>query len=147
MAASAVAALRSSETDVYVMAFGFGKTFTGFLKERMEVCKTLWDAGIKAEFLYKAKPKLPAQFKAAETIGAPFAVIIGEDELKNGQVKVKEMGLDEGHPEKDGVLVNMTDLVADVKKKLAAKREGGIGIVDGVRGLNLGSEEPPAGVV
>lgn len=39
-------ALRSSEVDVYVMAFG-GKGFTGMLKERMNVCKTLWNAGIK----------------------------------------------------------------------------------------------------
>ena len=39
-------ALRSSEVDVYVMAFG-GKGFTGMLKERMDVCKTLWNADIK----------------------------------------------------------------------------------------------------
>ena len=39
-------ALRSSEVDAYVMAFG-GKGFTGMLKERMEVCQKLWDAGIK----------------------------------------------------------------------------------------------------
>ena len=37
------ATVRSNEVDVYVMAFG-GK---GFLTERMEVCKMLWDAGIK----------------------------------------------------------------------------------------------------
>jgi histidyl-tRNA synthetase len=145
MAAASTAALRSSETEVYVMAFGFGKAFTGFLKERMEVCKMLWDAGVKAEFMYRAKPKLPAQFKAAESTGAPFAVILGEDELKSGQVKVKEMGLDEGHPEKDGVLVKMDELVADVKRKLAGKSGGGL--ADGFGGLDLGKEEPPAGVV
>lgn len=37
---------RSTEVDVYVMAFG-GKGFTGMLKERMEICKTLWAAGVK----------------------------------------------------------------------------------------------------
>ena len=42
----AAAAVRGNEVDVYVMAFG-GKGFTGLLKERMEVCKILWDAGIK----------------------------------------------------------------------------------------------------
>lgn len=41
--------LRSSEVDVFVMAFG-GKGFTGMLKERMDICKTLWDAGIKVLF-------------------------------------------------------------------------------------------------
>lgn len=40
------AAVRSNEVDVFVMAFG-GKGFTGLLKERMEVCRVLWDAGIK----------------------------------------------------------------------------------------------------
>ena len=39
-------AMRSTETQVYVMAFGT-KGFMGLLPERMEVCKTLWDAGIK----------------------------------------------------------------------------------------------------
>lgn len=41
--------LRASEVDVYVMAFG-GKGFNGLLKERMEICKTLWAAGIKVTF-------------------------------------------------------------------------------------------------
>lgn len=42
----AAEALRSSDVDVYVMAFG-GKGFTGMLKERMDVCQKLWNAGIK----------------------------------------------------------------------------------------------------
>lgn len=43
-------ALRSSEVDVYVMAFG-GKGFNGLLKERMDICKKLWSAGIKVSSL------------------------------------------------------------------------------------------------
>jgi histidyl-tRNA synthetase len=39
-------ALRKSEVDAYVMAFG-GKGFNGMLKERMEICQKLWSAGIK----------------------------------------------------------------------------------------------------
>ena len=71
--------VRGNEVDVYVMAFG-GKGFTGLVQERMEVCRTLWDAGIKAEYLYKVKPKLPAQFAGAEKNGVPYAVVLGEDE-------------------------------------------------------------------
>lgn len=119
---AAAAALRSSEVDVFVMAFG-GKGFTGLLKERLEVCKILWDAGIKAEFAYKQKPKLPAQFKAAETNEVPFAVILGEDEQAKGQVRIKELGLEAGHAEKDGVLVCLTDLVDEVKERLRGKEE------------------------
>ncbi|KAL8752910.1 MAG: hypothetical protein Q9199_005413 [Rusavskia elegans] len=111
------APLRSNEVDVYVMAFG-GKGFTGMVRERMDVCKILWDAGIKAEFSYKLKPKLPAQFKAADVNGVPFAVILGEDEEKAGKVKIKELGLPEGHPEKDGVMVNKADLVREVRSRL-----------------------------
>jgi histidyl-tRNA synthetase len=33
---------------------------------------------VKSEFLYKVKPKLPAQFKAAEQNGVPFALILGD---------------------------------------------------------------------
>ncbi|KAL8830501.1 MAG: hypothetical protein Q9170_005704 [Blastenia crenularia] len=111
------ATIRSNEVDVYVMAFG-GKGFTGMVRERMEICKMLWDAGIKAEFSYKLKPKLPAQFKAADVNGVPFAIILGEDEEKAGKVKIKELGLPEGHPEKDGVMVNKTDLVQEVRSRL-----------------------------
>ena len=40
--------------------------------------------------MFKAKPKLPAQFTAGEKDEVPFAIIIGEDELKAGLVTVKE---------------------------------------------------------
>jgi histidyl-tRNA synthetase len=38
--------VRSNEVDVMVMAFG-GKGFTGLVKERLDICATLWSAGIK----------------------------------------------------------------------------------------------------
>ena len=118
LAADAQAApIRSNEVDVYVMAFG-GKDFDGLLTERMQVARKLWDAGIKAEFSWKVKPKLPAQFKAAEVNGVPFAVILGPGELKAGKCKIKEMGLPEGHPEKEGVMVELEDLVREVKTRL-----------------------------
>lgn len=44
-------AVRSTEVDVFVMAFG-GKGFTGMLKERMEVAKSLWKAGVKVGGLH-----------------------------------------------------------------------------------------------
>ncbi|KAI1171969.1 hypothetical protein F4777DRAFT_563701 [Nemania sp. FL0916] len=103
-------------SDVFVMAFG-GKN--GLLPERMDIASTLWDAGISAEFSPKAKPRLPQQFKAAETAGIPIAVIIGEDELKAGKVKVKVMGLPDGHPDKEGNLIEQKDLVAECKRLLA----------------------------
>ncbi|KAK5134364.1 Cytoplasmic and mitochondrial histidine tRNA synthetase [Meristemomyces frigidus] len=115
---ASAAAIRTNEVDVFVMAFG-GKGFDGLLPQRMAVAKRLWDAGIKAEFSWKVKPKLPQQFKAAEVNGVPFAVILGDEELAAGKCKIKEMGLPDGHPEKDGVLVEMVDLEKEVHRRIS----------------------------
>ena len=113
--------IRSTEVEVYVMAFG-GKGFDGMLRPRMAIAKRLWDGGIKTEFSYKVRPKLPAQFKAAEADDVPFAVILGESEQANGEVRVKELGLPDGHPEKDGVLVAIESLVSEVRRRLTRKQ-------------------------
>ncbi|KAF9078693.1 hypothetical protein BDP27DRAFT_1310025 [Rhodocollybia butyracea] len=76
---------RSKETMVYVMAAG-----DGLLVERIKLVKELRDAGIKADFLAKKKPKLPVQFAAGEKDEVPFAVILGENEIKEGFVMVKQ---------------------------------------------------------
>lgn len=109
------------KTDVYVMAFG-GKTFDGLLPERMAVARDLWKAGIRAEFSAKVKPKLPQQFKAAESSDIPYAVILGEEESNAGQVRLKVLGQEaaEGE-EKEGRLVNKVDLVEEVKKLLISE--------------------------
>ncbi|RBR15556.1 uncharacterized protein FIESC28_07321 [Fusarium coffeatum] len=144
LAAEKSAAVRSNDVDVYVM--GFGK---GFLKERMSVCTKLWEAGIKAEFLYKVKPKLEKQFKAAEANGVPFAIFLGDDEVASGKVKIKEMGLQDGHPEKEGVLVALDDMAKEIKVRLQRKREldamttqaEGLRVVHGIKGEEKKEED------
>ena len=135
---SSAAPIRTNEVDVYVMAFG-GKGFDGLLPQRMEVAKRLWNAGIKAEFSWKVKPKLPQQFKAAENNGVPFAVILGDDELADGKCKIKELGLPEGHPEKDGVLIDMADLESEVKARIGKAGSSAV-LADGVNGITLDEE-------
>lgn len=39
-------------------------------------------------------------------------------------MKIKELGLEEGHPEKEGVLVDLTSLIPEVKTRLARKNSG-----------------------
>ena len=134
---ASAAPIRTNEVDVYVMAFG-GKGFDGLLPQRMEVAKRLWDAGVKAEFSWKVKPKLPQQFKAAETNGVPFALILGDDELAAGKCKIKEMGLPEGHAEKDGVLIEMAKLEGEVKSRVV-KKNADAGLAAGVNGMGLES--------
>ncbi|EMD42286.1 hypothetical protein CERSUDRAFT_110813 [Gelatoporia subvermispora B] len=77
--------MRSKETMAYVMAAG-----DGLLQERVELVAELRESGIKTDFLFKNKPKLPAQFAAGERDEVPFAIILGGDELKQGLVTVKE---------------------------------------------------------
>ncbi|KAL6151057.1 Cytoplasmic and mitochondrial histidine tRNA synthetase [Exserohilum turcicum] len=109
---------RAKDVDAFVMAFG-GKGFNGMLTERMQVAQELWAAGIKAEFSYKLKPKVQQQFKQAEVAGVPLAIILGEDELKEGKVKVKVLGIkDESNAEKDGVLVDRSNMVEEIRKRL-----------------------------
>lgn len=106
----------------------------------------------KAEFLYKVKPKLQNQFKAAEVNLTPLSVIIGEDEIAQGKVKLKENGLPKDHPEKEGILVNISDLVSEIKQRLkriadldSLTREAeGLRVVGGIRGEPAIDEPAPA---
>lgn len=136
---------RKNEVDVFVMAMGGGKDFTGLLKERSEICARLWDANIKAEFLYKVKPKFQNQFKAAETNGVPFALILGEDELAQGKVKLKEMGLPADHPLKEGELISLENVTQEVQVRLDQKKRldaiteqaEGLRVVGGIKGEDV----------
>ncbi|KLO20628.1 histidyl-tRNA synthetase [Schizopora paradoxa] len=76
---------RQKATFAYVMAAG-----DGLLTERVKLVSELRQAGIKTDFLAKSKPKLPAQFLAGERDEVPFAIILGQDELQQGFVTVKE---------------------------------------------------------
>ncbi|KAG9079808.1 Cytoplasmic and mitochondrial histidine tRNA synthetase, partial [Ceratobasidium sp. 370] len=75
---------RSKATEVYVVSVG-----EGLVEDRMRLAKELWDAGIKAEFMHKIKPKLQRQFEVLEKEQIPYALMIGPDEIKEGLVKVK----------------------------------------------------------
>ena len=61
-------------------------------------------------------------------------------------MKIKEMGLPEGHPEKDGVLVNLAELPTEVKRRLAARGATGVdAIVNGVDQLKTDAAPPKTG--
>ncbi|KWU41496.1 histidyl-tRNA synthetase [Rhodotorula sp. JG-1b] len=83
---------KAKATEVYVMSLG-----DGLLEERMKVCKELWAAGIKAEFMYKAKPKLPKQFEVIDKERIPYAVQVSPGELAKGTIRVKpQVGKEQG---------------------------------------------------
>jgi histidyl-tRNA synthetase len=104
---------RGKETEVYVVAVGGD----GLLKERMALVKQLWDAGIKAEFTYKAKPKLQQQFDTCDRDQTPLTVIIGPKELEKGEVRVRrQVGKEAGAGE--GELIKRDELVEYLKKEV-----------------------------
>lgn len=85
--------------------------------ERMKVCNELWAAGIKAEFGYKPNPKMGDNLNTVLEEGIPFMVLFGEDELSKGIVTLKDIGT------KEEVHVQRTELVSDLKTRIAGKGE------------------------
>lgn len=101
--------VRSTETQVFVC--GVGKDT---LLERMRICKELWNAGIKAEFQYKAKQDLKKLFSLIDAEQIPLAVIIGADEIEKGLVNVKDQRVEKS----EQTTVPRSDMVSFIKKTL-----------------------------
>ncbi|GMS96196.1 hypothetical protein PENTCL1PPCAC_18371 [Pristionchus entomophagus] len=59
------------------------------LADRMRLVSQLWSWGVKAEIVYKENPKMLNQLQYAEERAIPFVLIIGEQELKDGVVKLR----------------------------------------------------------
>ncbi|XP_030813265.1 histidine--tRNA ligase, cytoplasmic-like isoform X3 [Camarhynchus parvulus] len=78
--------LRTTETQVLVAT-----PQKHLLAARMKLISELWDAGIKAEMLYKKDPKLLKQLQYCEDTGIPLAAIVGEQELADGVVKLRDV--------------------------------------------------------
>lgn len=116
--------IKPTATQVFVMAFGGGKDWTGYLPERMKVAKQLWDAGIEAEYVYKSKANPRKQFDAAEKAGCHIAVILGKEEYLEGKLRVKRLGQE--FADDDGELVSAADIVPIVQKKLSQIHEDGL---------------------
>lgn len=116
--------VRPTATQVFVMAFGGGKDWTGYLPERMKVAKTLWENGIEAEYVYKSKANPRKQFDAAEKSGCPIAVILGKEEYLENKLRIKRLGPE--FADDDGELVDAANLIPAVKEKLAQVHENGV---------------------
>ncbi|CAG8571671.1 12886_t:CDS:10 [Acaulospora morrowiae] len=104
--------VKANEVEVFVIAVA-----DGLLEDRMKICAELWDAGIKAEFMYKNKPKLQPQFSVCDREQIPLAVIIGRDELNRGEVRIKDMRSKE-QGEGGGFSVKRDEMINELKKRL-----------------------------
>lgn len=73
-------------------------------KEYLKLATTLRANGVNVEIYYANTAKLDKQFKYAEGKGIPLAIIMGEEEAKNGTVQLKDLAKREQQE------VNQTDL-------------------------------------
>merc|ERR1711957_45812 len=78
------ASIRQCDTEVLVAAVGKGMT-----KERMNILNELWKNKIKAEMLYSENPRGDKQMDFVMDNRIPFVINIGENEAKEGKVKIK----------------------------------------------------------
>ncbi|XP_055411495.1 histidine--tRNA ligase, cytoplasmic isoform X3 [Bubalus kerabau] len=101
--------VRTTETQVLVAS-----AQKKLLEERLKLVSELWDAGIKveeAELLYKKNPKLLNQLQYCEETGIPLVAIIGEQELKDGVIKLRSVA------SREEVDVRREDLVEEIKRR------------------------------
>ncbi|KAM6148928.1 histidine--tRNA ligase, mitochondrial [Erethizon dorsatum] len=100
--------VRTTETQVFVAT-----PQKNFLLERLKLIAELWDAGIKAEMLYKNNPKLLTQLHYCENTGIPLVVIIGEQEQKEGVIKLRSVATREEEA------IKREHLVAEIQRRLS----------------------------
>ena len=60
------------------------------LKPAIETANTLRNAGINTEIYFDDK-KIKAKFKYADKLKIPYTIVIGEDEVKTGELTIKNM--------------------------------------------------------
>jgi histidyl-tRNA synthetase len=70
-----------------------------YFSKAIQLAKILREKGRICEVLYKTNPG--KAFKDADKLGARFAVIIGEEEVKTDTVKIKDLSLPIDHSQKE----------------------------------------------
>ncbi|XP_076005340.1 histidine--tRNA ligase isoform X2 [Genypterus blacodes] len=95
-------------TEIQVMVASAQKNL---LEEKLKLVTELWNAGIKAEVMYKKNPKLLSQLQHCEDMGIPLVAILGEQELKDGVVKLRAVAT------REEVDVSRADLIETIRKR------------------------------
>lgn len=98
--------IRTVETEVLVAS-----AQPKMLEERLKLCRELWDAGIKAEVSYKCNPKMLDQYQYAEKLSIPYLAVIGEQELKDGVITLRNTQT------REEISVPRSDVISVVKDK------------------------------
>ncbi|KAK6028770.1 anticodon binding domain protein [Ostertagia ostertagi] len=110
--------VRTTETEIYIAS-----AQKNLLQERMKLCKTLWDEGFKVELAYKANPKLLTQLQYCEDRLIPLVLIVGERELQEGVVKLRNVKTRAEQIEQLQVRTTETEIyIASAQKNLLQER-------------------------
>jgi len=80
--------MQTDTIQVYVASIGANS-----LHHRMRIAQRLWQADIPSEYSHKDNPKLKTQLDECLERDIPFMIVFGEDEIKRGVVKIKNMRL------------------------------------------------------
>ncbi|MBN2134436.1 MAG: histidine--tRNA ligase [Acidobacteria bacterium] len=95
-----------NSTSVMITNFGNNENLEAF-----KLLARLRNGGINAE-LYPDNVKMGKQLKYADKVGIPFVVILGEEEISEGKVKIKKF------PEGDQDEISISGLVSYFKENL-----------------------------
>lgn len=91
--------IRESETHFMIATIG-----KELMDEKMKLLGELWKNNFKSEIVYEKAPKPQKQLSAALESQIPFIIWLGEDEIKEGIVKIKVVfGLSSVHLPKRGI--------------------------------------------
>jgi len=108
---------RPCATEVVVCTISDAKNAESLLRERMRILASFRKAGIPAEIVPKKNAKIDVQLKYAYDRRIPYAVIFGENEVKEGTVNVKNLA---AHTEES---VPVGEIVAYLGKLLSESNE------------------------
>jgi len=112
--------------------------------QRMRVAGTLWRAGISAEIVYAADPKLQKQVTVAAETGIRITLVLGEDELDRGEVQVKDMA---SRSHANVPIANIVDAVTRILATPADAAGAGAGAVAGADAVTVEPAVPAAAPV
>jgi histidyl-tRNA synthetase len=104
--------LKIAPADVLVTTFSEQEA-----DQSIHVAQVLRSAGLDVEW-YPAPDKLPKQLKYADALGIPMAVILGPDEVRQGNATLKELS------KREQVTVPMDKLAAAIRQRLAGTNSG-----------------------
>ncbi|CAD8196519.1 unnamed protein product [Paramecium pentaurelia] len=102
--------LRENQSDIIVATIPSKNI--DMIAEKFKIYDLLWSNGIKADVCYKLNWNLGKQLTYANDQQIPYAIVIGEDEVKQEIVKFKDL------IEKKEETINLKDLVQIIKQKL-----------------------------